>query len=208
MRPSIVILGAGGHAKVCIDVLHSLDYHCLLCIDNNTSIVSCNGVEVKHGDDAVWEASTESFGAGFVAIGNNSLRAALLSKMQVRGYHALTLVSPHAIVSPSAKIGPGSIVMPGAIVNADVVIGSGVIVNTGAIIEHDAVVGDCAHLAPGSVITGGVSVGALAFIGARAAVLPGVEIGTAAVVGAGAVVTRCVQPSTTVIGVPARLLKT
>ena len=208
MTPYIAIFGAGGHAKVCIDVLHSLDYHRLLCIDNNTNIMLCNSVEVKHGDDVLWGASSESFGAGFVAIGNNSLRAALLNKMQVRGYHALTLVSPHAIVSPSAKIGPGSIVMPGAIVNADVVIGSGVIINTGAIIEHDSTIGDCAHLAPGSVISGGVSVGALAFVGARAAVLPGVEIGMAAVVGAGAVVTRCVQPSTTVVGVPARLFKT
>jgi UDP-perosamine 4-acetyltransferase len=208
MRPNIVILGAGGHAKVCIDVLRSLGHNKLLCIDNNKSIITCNSVEVKHGDDILWEMSPERFTLGFVAIGKNSLRATLLKKLEEQKYEVLGLISPQASVSPTAKIGSGSIIMPGAIVNADAVIGSGVIVNSGAIVEHDAVVGDYAHVAPGSVITGGVSIGALAFVGARAVVLPGVEIGTAAVVGAGAVVTRCVQPSTTVAGVPARLLKT
>jgi acetyltransferase-like isoleucine patch superfamily enzyme len=54
----------------------------------------------------------------------------------------------------------------------------------------------------GIVIRNGAS------IGANATILPGVEIGEKAMVGAGAVVTRSVPANATVIGNPARIMKT
>ncbi len=208
MNLNVVIVGAGGHAKVCIDVLRSLEYYIHSCIGNDITVKTCNGVTVYHGDDALWHAVKDGICGAFVAIGDNARRSALLQRLETRGCRVVTVVSPHATVSPSARIGHGSIVMPGAVVNSDAVIGAGVIVNTGAIVEHDATVGDYAHLAPGSIITGGVGVGTLAIVGAGATVLPRVMIGNSAVVGAGAVVTRTVPPSTTVAGVPARCSKT
>jgi sugar O-acyltransferase (sialic acid O-acetyltransferase NeuD family) len=120
------------------------------------------------------------------------------------GYRPASLVSPKAVVSKSASIGPGTIVQNCCHISTSVRIGEFVKVNAAANIMHDSVVGDFTTVAPNAVMLGRVSVGAGCYVGANATLLPDIEIGEEAIVGAGAVVTRDVAPGAVVMGNPAQ----
>ncbi|MBI5100332.1 MAG: acetyltransferase [Nitrospirae bacterium] len=120
------------------------------------------------------------------------------------GFVFSSLVSPRALVSPSARLGRGVVIQSGANVSAGVTLGDFVRVNTCANIMHDSFIGDYSTIAPNAVILGRVKVSEGAYVGANATVLPGKTVGRGAVVGAGALVTRDVPAKTTVMGNPAR----
>jgi acetyltransferase-like isoleucine patch superfamily enzyme len=75
------------------------------------------------------------------------------------------------------------------------------------VVEHECTIGDHGYLSPGVVLSGQVTVETGAFLGAGAVVLPGLRIGAGAVVAAGAVVTVDVAAGQTVMGVPARAVR-
>jgi acetyltransferase EpsM len=141
-----------------------------------------------------------------IAIGNNAVRSKCYGELvSQRLQPAACPIHPSAVVSPSASIGPGTVVMPRAVINAHAEIGEDCIINTGAIVEHDCAIGAHAHISPGATLGGGVQVGAGAHIGLNACILPGLTVSSGAVVGAGAVVTQSVPENVVVAGVPARL---
>jgi sugar O-acyltransferase (sialic acid O-acetyltransferase NeuD family) len=123
------------------------------------------------------------------------------------GFSFASLVSPRALVSPSAHIGRGAVIQSGANISALVTIGDFVRVNTCANIMHDSVIGDYSTIAPNAVILGRVTISRGAYVGANATVLPDKSVGRGAVVGAGAVVTHNVPAGATVMGNPARARK-
>jgi len=92
--------------------------------------------------------------------------------------------------------------------NENLRLGDYVLVNRGANVGHHAVIEDLATIGPGAVLAGAVRVCRGAVIGAGAVVLPQLQIGRNAFVGAGAVVTRSVPTNTTVVGNPARVIRT
>ena len=196
-----------------VELARTLGYDVLGFIDrapkHQIGSQSALGLWVVAGEDDYFDSRGRDSRFDGVAvalgIGDNAIRLACLRR--VSDTVAPDLVHPSAHVSESAMLGPGSVVFPMAVVNADSVIGSAVIVNSSAVVEHDCRLGDAVHLSPGAILAGGVTVGQGAWIGAGATVLPGKRIGAHAIVGAGAVVTRDVPDSTTVIGVPARSVR-
>lgn len=207
----VVGFGAGGHAKVVIEILRSMqEYEIVGLLEPRQESWGTKvlGVEVLGDDSMMGELKARGIDHAFIGVGtvgDAQPRRQLYEKVSGLGFRIVPAIHAAAIVSSSAKIGDGPTIMAGAIVNADAVIGNNVIVNTGAIVEHDCVIGDHAHIATGARLAGGVQVGPGAHIGAGAVVRQEIRIGEGAIVGAGAVVVRDVPDGTTVIGVPARI---
>lgn len=142
-----------------------------------------------------------------IAIGSAAARSELDSRLGGSAVDLATLVHPTAVIGPGSEIGPGTIIGPNVVLTRDITIGRCAIVNYGAMLGHDGVVGDYAFVGPGARMGGDVAVGRAAWVGIGATVIEGTRIGDGATVAAGAVVIDDVPDGTTVVGVPARVIR-
>lgn len=204
-RERIVVLGAGGHAKVVVATLQAAGRTVAAALDDDPERTGARllGVEVVGGVERL-----DALGAtaAVAAIGDNRARARLVARVE-EALPDLTwtiAVHPAAVVHPSVVLGAGSVVFAGAVVQPDTVVGAHAIVNTAASVDHDGRLGAFVHLAPGARLAGGVEVGDGALLGIGCAVLPGRRVGAWAVVGGGATVSADVGDGWTVVGTPAR----
>jgi len=204
-------IGAGGHAKVVIEIL-KLSQVCevvgLLDSDEQKRGREIGGVPVI-GDDTLLETlynqGIRHAFVGLGSVGDSTARRRLFDNAQKIGYSIVAAIHPHAVISESARLGVGPTVMAGCVVNADTQIGDNVILNTGAIVDHDCTIGNHVHIAPRACLSGGVKVGEGAHVGAGAFVRQEISIGADAIIGVGSVVVKDVPDKVTVIGVPARI---
>ncbi len=203
----VIVIGAGGHAKGLIDILHRLKREIIGCTGLNKGL---NGTEVMSEkvigldeDILNYSASEVRLVNGLVSIGTVNRRKEIYEVYSKQGYIFETVVHPNAIISEEVGLAQGVLVMPGAVLMPGVHVAKNALINTSATVDHDCSIGAHAHIAPKAVLCGAVSVGAGAFIGAGAVIIQGITIGRDAVIGAGAVVTKDVPAKHRVVGVPA-----
>ena len=143
MMADFILLGASGHSKVIIDMLHRMsDRECEECkialLDDDEALL---GTEIMgHSvigkiEDCVLYPERRFI----ISIGNNDIREKL-SRRYCLNY--ATAIHPSSIIGRNVTIGEGTVVMPGAIINSGTKIGKHCIINTGAItIGPDVIVG-------------------------------------------------------------------
>lgn len=211
-KPSIVLIGGGGHARVLIDALRAAgETGSIAVLDRDPAQTGTQVLDatILGGDELLEQLAANGVRRFAVAVGgtkNNAPRAALYRRALDLGLEPAVIIHPRAVVSPWATIGPGCQILAGAVVNAGAVLGANVIVNTGAIVEHDCRIGEHVHIATGAKLASTVTVGDRAHVGAGSVVRQVLTIGEDAVVGAGAVVVKNVSAATVVAGVPAKEL--
>ena len=194
MSEPILLVGAGGHAKACIDVIEQ---------DGRYNISGLIGCEAEVGSKVLGYPVCGSDGdlaRLFSEVGNAlvtagqikspELRMRLYTLLEENDYHLPTIVSPRAYVSKHATLGKGTIVMHGAVVNSAAVVGDNTILNSMSLIEHDASVGSHCHISTGARLNGGASVGGGVFVGSGATVRNGISIGDQCVIGMGQAVLK------------------
>jgi len=199
----IIVIGAGGHAKVVISALVAAGRQIAAVYDDNRSLwrTKLLGIEVR-GPMAELASFPDS--AAVIAIGDNHARLCIAAKYPLRWE---AVVHPRAYVDPAARVECGAMIMAGAVVQPHAVIGPHAIVNTGATVDHDCRIEAGVHLAPGVHLAGNVRVMRGAFLGIGAVVIPSKTIGERTVVGAGSTVISDLPAGVVAVGTPARTLK-
>jgi sugar O-acyltransferase (sialic acid O-acetyltransferase NeuD family) len=207
---NVVILGAGGHGRVVLDILRTAAVHHpvgFIDADTSRSGTDVDGVPVLGPVNMLAKLRRQDVRGAIVAIGDNRVRATYAELVLQSNLELINAIHPSAIVSGTAKLGMNLMIAAGAIVSTDVHLAESVVVNTGAIVDHECRVGQAVHISPGVVLAGRVQVGEGAFIGIGARVTPCMKLGAHSTIGAGAVVIEDVLAHATVVGVPARVVK-
>lgn len=208
--PPLVLLGAGGHAKVLLSLARACGHDVLGVCDPSLAASGdeyWRGIKVLGGDDALEQMDVTQVGLinGVGQTAGGQVRRRLYERWRLHGFRFPVLIHPFAWVDPTAVLAEGVQVMCGAVIQADTTVGGNTIVNTRASLDHDCRVGAHVHLAPGTTVCGGVCLADEAFLGCGATILPGVNIGLGAIVGAGTVALRDVPARGKLIGPSPRL---
>ena len=192
----VCLYGAGGHAKVILDILKSNGITVSEIFDDNPDIESFMGIPVSH---------TGIRSPLIISIGDNRIRKTIAEKINTDRFRSF-FCDRSAIISDYASIEKGTVVMQGVIIQSSVKIGKRCIINTGASVDHDCLIHDYVHIAPGSTLCGNVMVEEGSFIGAGTVVIPNVSIEKWSVIGAGSVVTRDIPDHVIAYGSPCKII--
>jgi sugar O-acyltransferase (sialic acid O-acetyltransferase NeuD family) len=206
MMEKVILIGGGGHAKACVDVIEQDGSFEIAGILDEKKYIG-NAVlkyKVIGTDDDIADCVAKDYWF-VIAVGQIKSavpRQNIYNKLISFGAKIATIISPLAYISPYAKIGIGAFVMHGAKVNAAAVIGNNSILNTNANIEHDVIVGDHCHVSTGAIINGGCIIGNRVFIGSGSIIKQGVVITENVVIGAGAIVSKSINEQGIYVGNP------
>ena len=186
---SILLVGAGGHAASCIDVIEQHGRFRVAGLIGMPEEVGMRvlGYEVLGSDERL-PGLVRSVPHALVVMGHirtAAPRVRIFDRLVSLGFDVPVIVSPRAWVSPHATVGNGTIVMHGAIVNARARVGRNCIINSQSLVEHDAQVADHCHVATGAILNGAVRIGEGTFVGSRSCVRQEVRVGARCVVGMG-----------------------
>ncbi|MBE6651197.1 MAG: hypothetical protein E7613_07775 [Ruminococcaceae bacterium] len=143
----LIILGAGGYGKTVYDVaVQSGKYNEICFLDDNSTdsrvVGKCGDFEKYISED------TEIY----PAFGNNKGRLEWIDNLLEMNAKVPTIVHATSYISPTVKIGVGSVVLPKAVINTDTEIGRGVIVNCASVIDHGCIIGDGVHVCLGAIV--------------------------------------------------------
>lgn len=195
MCKKVIIIGAGGHAKVVADIVKKSGDRVIGFLD-----------DFSKGDNILGsiDKCVEFDGVYFViGIGNNAVRKKIAEKYTELIYY--TAIHPTAVIGEGVSIGKGSVVMANVVINLDTKIGEHCIINTATVIEHDNDIADYAHISPNATLCGTVSVGERTHIGAAAVVKNNISICNDVVVGCGGCVVKDITVPGVYTGVPVSL---
>lgn len=209
MTRPLIVIGAGGHAKVLIEALLHAGLPLAGIVDADPARHGTTLLDqpIRGGDDLILAHTPADvlLVNGLGSIADPSLRVRIFETFKGHGFNFESVIHPSAIVASDTLIGEGVQIMAGTVIQPGCRLGDNSIVNTGTTIDHDCLIGKHVHLAPGVTLSGGVTVGEEAHIGTGATVIQGITIGPKTIVGAGAVVIRDVPENSTVSGVPAKV---
>jgi len=203
MSNNVIIIGAGGHAKVIADIILKNNDTLLGFLDDNKSkneIILGYPILGKINDIHLFEDKT----AFIIGIGDNFIRKSVSNKHDVKWH---TAIHPSANIGTDVDIKEGTVVMANAVINVSTKIGRHCIINTGVIIEHDNIISDYVNISSGTSLGGIVNIGECTFMGIGINVKNNINIINNCVIGAGATIVKNITESGTYVGIPARRIK-
>lgn len=207
-KQKLILIGGGGHAKACIDVIEQADQYDILGILDRSDLINTSvlGYKIIGTDEDILKYVQD--GCEFLItvgqIKTAKIRRRIFELLLQYKAPLATIISPRSCVSKYSKIERGTIVMHNAVVNAGAYIAENCILNTGCDIEHDAIIGPHTHISTYAVVNGDCNIGAEVFVGSNATISNQVNIGDEVILGSGAVVTKNINQKGTYVGSPVK----
>ena len=185
----IILIGAGGHAASCIDVLLAEGKYEIAGLIGHADEVGSSklGIPVI-GTDEDLPQIRKRISHVHIALGqilNSEPREASYKRVQELDFELPSIKSPTAIISPESHIGTATIVMHGVLINRFASIGDNCIINSMALIEHGSIIGSHTHVSTRATINGDSIVGNRCFLGSGSTIGHGVNLGDGTIVGMG-----------------------
>ena len=208
----MLIVGAKGFAKEVLEVCHQ----------NNelNNLVFYDDVNIDIGDNLYgqfpilnsielakkyFEEVDNRFNIG---IGNPILRQKMDQKFSEIGGVFTSLISPNAkIGSYNVEIMSGVNILDDVKISNDVKIGRGTMIYYNSIITHDCFIGNFVEISPSVKILGRTTVQDFVHLGTGCTIFPDINIGKNVIIGAGAVVNKDIPDNCTVVGMPAKIIR-
>lgn len=207
MNKPIIIIGAGDHASVLLDILLGQKKDVIALTSVNDSRTDLYNIPIISDETVIhnYAPNTVSLVNGIGSVGSLQLRKSVYDKFKSLGYVFSNVIHESAIISPRAIIEDGVQVLAGAIINNDAIIKFNSIINTKTSVDHGCIIESHVHLAPGCTLSGCVKVGSATHIGTGASIIQGINIGNNVLIGAGSVVIRNIPDNAKAYGNPARI---
>ena len=154
MNNNLLIVGASTYGVLASEI--AADMGCFEKIDfiDDERKITSNGIKVIGTIRDIHDLEVQ-YSNIVVAIGNSEVRVSLLKKIKEEtSYRIVTLISPKAYISPSARIMSGCIVEPMSVVHTGCIICSGCIISAGAVVNHASMCCYGVHLDCNSTVEG------------------------------------------------------
>ena len=208
---NLIIIGAGGvgrEVSLIVKQINELEptWNMIGFIDDNIDNWGkvVNGYSIIGGLDSLDFFSDETYVV--IAIANYEVKKKIISRLKGR-YKFATIVHPKVWIHDFMTLGEGSIVYEGVILTANIEIGNHVIISPKCGIGHDSIVKDYVSLLWNVNVSGNDLIEEGVTMGSGSTVIQGKTIGQGAIIGAGAVVVNDIEPYSTAVGVPAKVIK-
>ncbi|MGY3703531.1 hypothetical protein BW731_09115 [Vagococcus martis] len=197
----LIIIGSGGHGKVCAEIAESMNkWKTIRFLDDSfPGARKCLDFDIIGKTCDIDKYSSHDF---FVAIGDNDIREKFFEELTLLKCNIVSLVHPTSYISKYCSIGNGTSIHQNVVINTDSTIGKGCIINTGTIVEHENVISDFVHLSPNVSLGGRVSVGRKTWIGIGSTVINDIQVGEKIIVGAMSLVLNNISDANVYYGVP------
>jgi sugar O-acyltransferase (sialic acid O-acetyltransferase NeuD family) len=178
----IIIIGAGGGAKMCIDALiDSTDYTIIGLLDDNfdlgKKVFDVPVVGNLKAIDLLLEVSINNFIIAFGVLENRIKRFQLFLELKRKGCLFPNIIHPHAIVEKSVKMGVGNVVLAGANLGSSVLLGDLNYINNNSVVSHDCCLANNIHIAPSAVLASSIKIESNVLIGMNSTLFYGINIG-------------------------------
>ena len=204
---SIIIIGAGGHTKVIIDIIknENKEIYGIFDDDEKKHGSSILGVKVIGNIKDLFDLKGEFL--FIIGIGDNHSRKKITDLLIKKGIKFTRAIHPSSIIAEDVEVGEGTVIMANTVINPGTRIGKHCIINTSVSIDHDNEIEDYVHFSPNSTTGGTVKVGRNTWVGLGTKIINNISIGQDVIIGAGSVIIDDIKSGVLVVGVPGKIKK-
>lgn len=206
MKPSIIIIGTGGHAVSIANVAHGSGMNVIAFVDDNKVGTNLLNIPVISSQQCINEHPTANLG---VAIGDNAVRERVSNEYKTIMPNARfpALIHSSAVVGINTEVGEGTVVMPQVNIGPNCKVGEFCILNTSSSIDHDCEMDAFSSVAPRVVTGGNVKIGLGSAVSIGSTIKHGIIIGDDVVIGANSYVNKKVESSVLAYGSPFKFVR-
>lgn len=144
---NLLILGAGAHGTEVQELAQSLR------VFRKIAFLDDDPTKEAVGRCTELQRFVEEYPVAIPAVGDTELRMRWLEQLTLAGFVVPVLIHPSAVISPSTKIGYGSVICARATIGTGSEIGNGCIVSSGVTIARNVKIPDGTHIECGQIVT-------------------------------------------------------
>lgn len=198
----IVIIGAGGGAKMCIDALRdSNDFIVVGLLDDSVSLgTKVLGVPVVgnlNSINSLLDIHISNFVIAFGVLEKRKKRYELYLSLKERGCSFPNIIHPKAIVEKSVIMGHGNVILAGANVGSSVILGDLNYINNNSLVSHDCCLLNNIHIAPSAVLASSINIKSHVLVGMNSTLFYGINIGESTTILNGLIINCDIESNTT-----------